>query len=72
MMAYFWALQAEKAQQKLKEGGEQSEDFYRAKLETAEFYFERLLPRASAHAEAALKPTSSIMQMAVDRFSFDQ
>ncbi len=71
MMAYFWALQAETAQHKLNDGGDQPEDFYRAKLETAEFYFDHLLPRASAHADAALKPTKGIMQMAAERFSFD-
>jgi alkylation response protein AidB-like acyl-CoA dehydrogenase len=72
MMAYFWALQAEKALEKLEKGdGAQPEDFYKAKLETAEFYYERLLPRAKGHADACLKPTRSTMQMDLGRFSFD-
>ncbi|NBX41682.1 MAG: hypothetical protein EBR15_09785, partial [Gammaproteobacteria bacterium] len=36
--------------------GAESADFYNAKLQTAEFYFERLLPRAQAHARSALAP----------------
>ena len=71
-MAYFWALQAEAADKALRSGqGEQSEEFYRAKLATCEFYYERLLPRAKGHAKAALKPTRSTMQMKVESFSFD-
>ena len=47
-MAYFWALQAAVAQEKLDNGGAEQPEFYQAKLQTAEFYFERLLPRAQA------------------------
>lgn len=71
MMAYFWALQVEAADKALKEGGQQSKEFYEAKLATAEFYYERLLPRASAHATAAVKPISSTMQLKEEHFSFD-
>ena len=38
-MAYFWALQAAVAQEKLAKGGAEEADFYKAKLQTAEFYF---------------------------------
>ena len=71
MMAYFWALQAEKAQLLLRNGkGAESSEFYRAKLQTAEFYFERLLPRADAHRKSALAPTQSVMQMENANFAF--
>lgn len=70
-MAYAWALQAATAKQKLATGGAESDDFYRAKLATAEFYFERMLPAAHAHAATALKPTKSTMQLAPDHFSFE-
>ncbi|WP_111657853.1 acyl-CoA dehydrogenase C-terminal domain-containing protein [Isoalcanivorax indicus] len=71
MMAYFWALMAAKSQEKLEKGGEQPKEFYEAKLATAEFYFEHLLPQAKGHAESMLKPTRSMMQMKAEHFSFD-
>jgi alkylation response protein AidB-like acyl-CoA dehydrogenase len=64
MMAYHWALMAERAQQALDSGqGGQSAAFYRAKIETAQFYFERILPRADAHHRTALAPARTLMQM---------
>ena len=72
MMAYFWALQASKAAELLTSGkGKESNDFYTAKIQTAEFYFARLLPRADAHYSAALAPTSAVMQMPIDLFQMD-
>ena len=71
MMAYFWALQAGVAKDKLENGGNEPAEFYKAKLATAEFYFERMLPSAKAHADAALKPTKSTMQLKPEHFSFD-
>ena len=71
MMAYFWALQAGVAKDKLENGGNEPAEFYQAKLATAEFYFDRMLPSAKAHADAALKPTKSTMQLKPEHFSFD-
>jgi alkylation response protein AidB-like acyl-CoA dehydrogenase len=69
MMAYFWALQAAKATDLLASGkGKESNDFYTAKIQTAEFYFARLLPRADGHYSAALAPTSAVMQMPQELF----
>ena len=45
------------------QNGAEPAEFYKAKLATAEFYFERMLPSAKGHAEAALKPTKSTMQL---------
>ncbi|MBL4674428.1 MAG: acyl-CoA dehydrogenase C-terminal domain-containing protein [Arenicella sp.] len=71
MMGYFWALQAEKSAALLESGkGEESNDFYTSKIQTAEFYFDRLLPRASAHKKAAVCSTKSLMQMDNDHFNF--
>jgi alkylation response protein AidB-like acyl-CoA dehydrogenase len=71
MMAHFWARQAAVAGKLLLSGkGAQSAEFYRAKIQTAEFYFERLLPRADAHRQSALAPTRSLMQMANGSFAF--
>lgn len=72
MMAYFWAVMAAKAQEKLEAGdGEQSREFYEAKIATAEFYYERLLPRAKGHAEAMLKPSKTLLKIKPEAFSFD-
>jgi len=71
MMGYFFVLQAEKAQTLLLNGkGNESADFYRAKIQTAAFYFDRLLPRADAHRKSALAPTHSLMQMDNEHFAF--
>ncbi|MEQ8511659.1 MAG: acyl-CoA dehydrogenase C-terminal domain-containing protein [Algiphilus sp.] len=71
MMGYFWALQAAVAQQKLDDGtGAQTDDFYRAKLATAEFYFDHMLPRAKSHAASMTKPSSSLMSLDSEHFSF--
>jgi hypothetical protein len=48
----------------------ESAAFYRAKVQTAEFYFERLLPRADAHRKGALALAGSVMQMENDDFAF--
>jgi alkylation response protein AidB-like acyl-CoA dehydrogenase len=69
-MGYFWALMAKTALEKLKKGGAEAPEFYKTKLETAEFYFARILPRAKAHAEAMVAPTSSVMKTHIDNFQF--
>ena len=59
-------LQAAKATELLanSEGkGKDSKDFYTAKIQTAAFYFARLLPRADSHYSAALAPASAVMQL---------
>jgi hypothetical protein len=72
MMAYFWALQADKSAELLRSGkGGESDDFYRAKIQTAEFYFKRLLPRASSHKTCALAAPRSVMQMDKEHFAFE-
>lgn len=66
-MAFFWARMAETAQKKLQENPD-DRAFYEAKLETAEFYFERLLPRAIGHAEAMRGSVGSLMDMPLEHF----
>jgi hypothetical protein len=69
VMAYHWARMAFVAVEKLKKGnGAETPDFYRAKIETAEFYFQRILPRAKGHADAALAPSSSVMKTPIENF----
>ena len=72
MMAYFWALQAGKAAELLANGkGKEADAFYQAKIQTAEFYFARLLPRANAHRTCAVAPTKAVMQMDNNHFTLE-
>ena len=68
-MAYTWLRMAVLAQQKL-DAGSSEEAFYKAKLTTADFYFKRLLPRAQAHATAAMAGAASLMDLPADDFAF--
>jgi alkylation response protein AidB-like acyl-CoA dehydrogenase len=70
MMGHFWLKQAIAANKGLSQKGSESKEFYTTKIQTAEFYFERLLPRADGHKKTMLSPTSSIMQMDNSHFTF--
>ncbi|MFA5939330.1 MAG: acyl-CoA dehydrogenase C-terminal domain-containing protein [Sinimarinibacterium sp.] len=70
-MAYFWALQAAVASQKLAQGGADKPEFYKAKLATARFYFDHLLPRAKGHATSMVKPSKSLMKLSAEAFAFE-
>jgi len=60
VLAYMWARMAELAQQKL-DADTGDTAFYEAKLATARFYYGRILPRARAHADAALAGADCVM-----------
>ena len=66
MMAYFWAKMADAAFTGIKTG--QKTDFYRAKIHTAEFYYQRLLPRAQGHGQMMLNDSKTLMQMDEEHF----
>jgi butyryl-CoA dehydrogenase len=67
-LAYLWARMAKVAQQKLASGnGKPSADdraFYEAKLATARFYMERMLPRHSSHFASVMAGSGSMMTFA--------
>ncbi len=65
-LAYFWARMAVVARQNL--GGDDA-DFYRAKLITAEFYFQRLLPRTESLKKTMLSGAANLMQMPEELFA---
>ncbi len=44
-MAYIWAKMAKVSQAGLENNGDSGQDFYKAKLHTARYYFTRILPR---------------------------
>ena len=61
-LAYFWARMAVVARQKVAEADGDTA-FYEAKLMTAQFYFERLLPRAETLKTTMLSGADNLMQM---------
>ncbi len=69
VMAYFWAQMAQSAYEKLAEGVE-NRDFYRAKIKTAEFYFERMLPRTKSLAKTMMADPKTLMQLDQELLSF--
>lgn len=72
MMAYFWAQQAVVASEKLEANdGKETVEFYKAKIKVADFYFDRLLPRAQGHAESMVTPSRTLTSLPVEHFSFD-
>ena len=56
------------ASRKLDNGDEQDAAFYQAKIITASFYFEHIMPRSIAYARAATAGSESTMAMPVDQF----
>ena len=66
-LAYFWAKAAVKAQAALALETSESE-FYKAKLITAQFYYQRILPRTSACEAAILSGADNVMSLGVDAF----
>lgn len=67
VMAYFWAQMADAAFTGLA-SGKGDKNFYTAKVQTAEFYYDRLLPRAKAHGKMMLKSSKTLMQMPEEHF----
>jgi alkylation response protein AidB-like acyl-CoA dehydrogenase len=68
-LAYFWARSAATAARALA-GSASETDFYRAKLTTARFYFERLLPRTASLAMTIRSGTRNLMELDADHFAF--
>ena len=68
-LAYFWAQMAKVAQEKLAAGTTET-GFYTAKVQTAKFYFDRILPRTAAHAKMIAAGGESLMAMDEENFAF--
>jgi hypothetical protein len=69
LLAGFWLQAAARAQDALEAGGGEAA-FYQAKLQSADFYLRRVLPRASAHREALLGGAACLMAMDEASFAF--
>lgn len=68
-LAYFWALAAHTAQTRLNENTDE-EDFYKAKISTARFYFQRLLPRTQTLETTIKSGAANLMEMDESAFAF--
>lgn len=67
-LAYFWADIARAAAERLAQGTG-DEAFYRAKLQTARFYYARILPRTRAHVATMLSGASTLMDLPAEDFA---
>ncbi len=65
--AYMWLLMTDKAQQKL-EAGEGDSEFYRAKIITARYFYQRLLPRTLGLVESIKSGADPLYALADDMF----
>jgi len=68
-LGYFWAKMAAVAQNKMNDS-EEDKAFYQAKIKTATFYFQRILPRAQGHAACIEGGVDSMMALDSEDFSF--
>ncbi len=66
-LAYFWADMARVAAEKLA-AGTSEESFYKGKLHTAKFYFQRILPRTRSHLAAMEAGRGSLMDIGETEF----
>ncbi|GAB2190595.1 phenylacyl-CoA dehydrogenase [Sessilibacter sp. MAH1] len=69
VLGYLWALMAKEAQEKIA-AGTNEEDFYRAKIKTAEFYFARILPRTRSLVATMTSGCESLMDLDAEHFVF--
>lgn len=68
-LAYLWAQMAKVAKTNLASGTTE-EDFYGAKVKTARFYFQRILPRTATHAVSMVAGADSLMDLDEEHFAF--
>jgi alkylation response protein AidB-like acyl-CoA dehydrogenase len=68
-LAFLWAKMAKVAQTNLAAGSSE-EDFYGAKVKTARFYFQRILPRTTTHALSMVAGADSLMDLDAEHFAF--
>ena len=68
VFAYFWARMAQVALARIAADGDGVDPFYTAKLATARFYFQRLLPETAFHIRAARSGAKNLMEFQADWF----
>jgi len=68
-LAWCWAWMASVSSAALRAGTKDAA-FHKAKIATARFYFQRILPRAEAHLDAMGAGARSLMEIPPDQFAF--
>jgi len=68
-LAFLWAQMAKAAQTQLASGTTE-EDFYNAKVKTARFYFQRILPRTASHAITMVAGADALLDLDAEHFAF--
>jgi len=69
LLGVAWAASAQAAYRKLEQGTKE-ESFYRAKIQTAEFYFAKILPRTTSLLETISTGHDTLMKMDENQFIF--
>jgi len=69
LLGVAWAASALAAYRRIEQGTTE-EAFYRAKIQTAEFYFAKILPRTTSLLETMSAGPASLMKMDADQFMF--
>jgi alkylation response protein AidB-like acyl-CoA dehydrogenase len=68
ILGYLWMQMANVSQEKIAEGS--NDPIYKSKIATAQFYFERILPRAQVHKAAIQAGAASTMALTEEEFVF--
>ncbi|OED45031.1 acyl-CoA dehydrogenase [Endozoicomonas sp. (ex Bugula neritina AB1)] len=66
-LAYFWADMARIAHEQI-EAGTSEKDYYEAKIQTAQFFYQRLLPRAQMHKVCLESGVDNLLNMKEEGF----
>jgi alkylation response protein AidB-like acyl-CoA dehydrogenase len=67
-LAFMWCRMAQIAQQKLALENPTEQDFYRAKINTAQFFMKKILPQSSALFATIMAGSESVMALDEDQF----
>jgi len=67
-LGYMWARMAKVSQEKLANGANGREDFYKTKLTTGRFFMERVLPEADAHYARISSGAETMMALDAEAF----
>jgi hypothetical protein len=70
LLGYLWGRAAQTSLRALSAGAG-DEHFYKAKLETARFYFERILPRTRTLVACIGSGADNLMSLSAEHFSFE-
>jgi hypothetical protein len=69
LLGVVWAASARAAYWRLEQGTSE-EAFYRAKIQSADFYFAKILPRTTSLLETISTGPGSLMALESDHFAF--